>query len=90
MEIESNKSEIVPDISPYDPPKVLDIYKLLPKRGGCSECGYTSCMAFATALINDLASLEACIELKDISNSNQGKDFQKLKELLGVIVIEGA
>ena len=90
LEIESKKGEIVPDLSPYDPPKVLDIYKLLPKLVECNKCGFTSCMAFATALINKEASLEACIKFQDVSNLNQGEDFQKLKELLGVIVIEGA
>ncbi len=92
LEIESKKGEIVPDLSPYDPPKVFDIYKLLPKRGGCNECGYTSCMAFAAALINEEAGLEACKELQNISNqdeankgeANQDEVFQKLKEILGV------
>ncbi len=80
LEIESNKNEIVPDISPYDPPKVLDIYKLLPKLGGCSECGFPTCMAFATALINKEVALEACKEIID----NKKISVVKLKEVLGV------
>ncbi len=40
--------------------KVIDIYKDLPKRAGCSECGKPGCFAFATAVHLEGASLAAC------------------------------
>jgi ArsR family metal-binding transcriptional regulator len=50
QEIELRTSEITLDYSPYDPPKVLDIFKLLPKKTGCGECGHPTCMAFSVEL----------------------------------------
>jgi ArsR family metal-binding transcriptional regulator len=41
------------------PPKVLDIFKLLP-RTNCRECGFLSCMAFATALQSDPSKISRC------------------------------
>ncbi len=43
--------------------KVIDIYKDLPKRTGCSECGKPGCFAFATAVHLEGVSLAACTEL---------------------------
>ncbi len=40
-------------------PTVMDIYKLLP-RTNCKECGFPTCMAFATALRNDSKRLTSC------------------------------
>ena len=40
------------------PPKVLDIYKILPKTN-CRECGFT-CMAFANAVRGDLTKSSLC------------------------------
>jgi ArsR family metal-binding transcriptional regulator len=41
------------------PPKVLDIFKLLP-RTNCRECGFLSCMAFAAALRSDPSKIALC------------------------------
>ena len=41
------------------PPKVLDIFKLLP-RSNCQECGFPTCMAFAAELRNDHSKLSLC------------------------------
>ena len=79
-EVESKRDEIVPDHTPYDPPKVMDVLKLLPRISGCSECGYPTCMAFANALVGGEAVPNACVELR--SRSDRGGDFTKLKELI--------
>jgi ArsR family metal-binding transcriptional regulator len=81
-EVESRRDEIVPDHTPYSPPRVMDILKLLPKKGGCAECGYQTCIAFATALVGGEALPDACAELR--SRPELCEDFTKLKELIGV------
>ena len=52
----------------------LDIYKLLDKSN-CLECGYSTCMAFATDLVERKVRVEDCTHLK-------GKKLQQLKELV--------
>ena len=37
----------------------LDIYKLLPKTN-CKDCGFATCLAFAMALAQKKAALDAC------------------------------
>ena len=37
----------------------MDIYKLLPKTN-CKKCGYPSCMAFATKLLEKEATVDQC------------------------------
>jgi ArsR family metal-binding transcriptional regulator len=41
------------------PPSVLDIYKLLPSTN-CKECGFPTCMAFATTVRNDSTKSSLC------------------------------
>ncbi len=43
---------------------VLDIYKLLPRQN-CGDCGYETCLAFATAVIKDGVSLDGCLHLPE-------------------------
>ncbi|MFH1434214.1 MAG: hypothetical protein ABIJ56_00725 [Pseudomonadota bacterium] len=38
-DIERKKESIAPDAAPYDPPTVMDIFKILPKKAGCGRCG---------------------------------------------------
>jgi len=40
-------------------PPTLSVYKLLP-RTNCKECGLATCMAFASALINNQAQIDKC------------------------------
>ncbi len=42
----------------------LEIFKHLPKTN-CKECGYPTCLAFAMALANGKASLDACPDVTD-------------------------
>jgi len=48
-ELYEKRSTITPNYKRYKPISVLDIYKLLPKTN-CGECGFQTCMAFASAL----------------------------------------
>lgn len=50
---------ITPDFSTRSRPKVLDVFKLLP-RTNCGECGVPSCMAFAVALVEGNHRLDDC------------------------------
>jgi len=45
-------------------PNVLDIYKLLPKTN-CRECGYLTCMGFATMLRKDSTKRSLCCYLSE-------------------------
>ena len=59
-DIWDRRHEIVPDFSgKKSPPKVLDVYRLLP-RTNCRECGSATCMAFAAALRNDASKWSLC------------------------------
>lgn len=54
------KDGITPNLETKKPlPKVLDLYKLLPGKN-CKECGFLSCMAFATILREDSTKLSLC------------------------------
>jgi hypothetical protein len=56
---------------------VLDVYKLLPRQN-CGDCGYKSCLAFATAAIKDGASLDGCLHLSDAADKIiPGLQFQQ-------------
>ncbi len=78
-EIEVKKDEIVPDYTAYEPPTVMDLLKLLPKKSGCTRCGYPTCMAFATALTAEEVELKACPELAQ----GPAENLEKLRELMG-------
>lgn len=43
-------------------PPTLSVYKMLP-RTNCKECGLATCMAFASALINDQVQIDVCPSL---------------------------
>jgi ArsR family metal-binding transcriptional regulator len=59
------RGEIEPDTSGREPPPdILGIYKLLPGTN-CKQCGYATCLAFATALRKDSARLRLCPHLSE-------------------------
>lgn len=80
QDIEAKQDEIRPDYTPYDPPKALELFKLMPKKSGCGKCGFTTCMAFAMALSSDETELELCEEL--VKDKNLKKNHDALKEIL--------
>jgi ArsR family metal-binding transcriptional regulator len=53
------RSEIQPSFKPVHRPTPLEIYKLLPKTN-CKECGFLSCLAFASALTTGDAEPAQC------------------------------
>ncbi len=53
------RSDITPDHTKRVPPKVLEVFKLLP-RSNCRECGVPTCMAYAAQLIDGSKCLEDC------------------------------
>lgn len=53
------RGEIEPDFTARDRPKVLDVYKLLP-RTNCKRCGLPSCMGYAGELVAGNKSLDDC------------------------------
>lgn len=61
-EIYEKKDEISPCYERREPPKALDIYKLLPKTN-CKKCGEPSCFVFATKLSQGDHEIEDCTEL---------------------------
>ncbi|MBY9006544.1 MAG: acetyl-CoA decarbonylase/synthase complex subunit gamma [Candidatus Lokiarchaeota archaeon] len=60
-------------------PSPLDIYTLVDKSN-CKECGYDTCMAFATDLLERKIHLEDCTHL--MKDQKQKKNYLKLKELI--------
>jgi ArsR family metal-binding transcriptional regulator len=51
---------VEPDETPYKPPSVMEVFKTLPRRPGCSDCGFPSCMAFAAAVVREEAQPWDC------------------------------
>lgn len=62
------RAEIEPDFAAHEKPKVLDVYKLLP-RTNCRECELPSCMGFAGELVAGNKSLDDCRPLLEEMNA---------------------
>jgi len=58
-------------------PPTLSVYKLLP-RTNCRECGLATCMAFASAFINNQAELDNC---PGLSQKDYAQNKNKLASL---------
>lgn len=58
-EVWQKRSEIKPSFKPVQRLNPLEIYKLLPKTN-CKECGFLSCLAFASALTTADAEPKQC------------------------------
>jgi ArsR family metal-binding transcriptional regulator len=59
-----NRQNMEPSYATVERPKVLDIYKLLP-RTNCKQCGVPTCMAFAAGLAEGSAAPEDCPPLRE-------------------------
>jgi ArsR family metal-binding transcriptional regulator len=77
-QIWQERDNITPSFVEKEPPKVLDIYRLLPGTN-CRKCGYATCMAYAAALREEKASLEDCSPLSEPAQRGRR---EKLFELL--------
>jgi len=63
-DLDRRKVELVPDHTYFTRPRsVLKVLKALP-RTNCGECGYSTCMAFATAVCQNEALPEQCPEFR--------------------------
>ena len=60
----AQRAQIVPATASRRGPRMLDIWKLLP-RNNCKRCGLPTCMAFAVALLLGTARLADCASLDD-------------------------
>ena len=58
-EIAAKKNTITPDFTRKEPPKAIEIFKLLPKTN-CKRCGQPTCMAFAAALTKGETDINEC------------------------------
>ncbi|MGA1826579.1 MAG: (Fe-S)-binding protein [bacterium] len=63
--VEAEKESITPDNTPYHPPSAIAVLSLLPKKTGCGQCCYSTCMAFALALLEGDTEIGACKPLFD-------------------------
>jgi len=79
-QIWQERDSITPCFTEKEPPKVLDIFRLLPKTN-CRKCGYTTCMAYAAALREGEVELQRCLPLLAPS---QAESRGGLAELLQV------
>ncbi len=73
-EIWQKKDEITPDYKKKEPPKVVDIYKLLPKTN-CKKCNQPNCFVFATKLSQGKVELQECPEVDKDSKEKIEKLF---------------
>jgi len=72
------KDEIKPSYKTRARLVTLDLYKLLP-RTNCRECGEATCMAFASKLVTEEASIEQC---KPLFTSKYKQVREKLLKVL--------
>ena len=78
-DIWSRRHTIIPSFEgKRPPPNLLDIYKLLP-RTNCKECGYLTCMAFASDLREGKVEPAQCTQL------SQQQYADNLVRLLGCL-----
>ncbi|MHB8780922.1 MAG: (Fe-S)-binding protein [Candidatus Geothermincolia bacterium] len=77
-DIWERREEMEPSYASYSPPKVLDLFKLLP-RSNCKQCGLPTCMAYATGLSKGNNTLEDCPAL---SGEECAEQLKALRELL--------
>ncbi len=65
-----DRQGIEPSFASWEKPRVLDLLKLLPGTN-CGKCGVATCMAFATELSEDKATVEGCPALLEESNAEK-------------------
>lgn len=72
-----NRESIAPSYVSYERPRVLDVFKLLP-RTNCGECGLPTCMAFADSLCKGKIGIEQCGPVRCPQNAGS---YNSLKEM---------
>ncbi|HEY5531213.1 MAG TPA: (Fe-S)-binding protein [Candidatus Anoxymicrobiaceae bacterium] len=72
-DIWERRSQITPDHTVREAPKILDVFKILP-RTNCKECGLPSCMGFAGELVAGNKKLDDCTPLlEDVNEDTRRK-----------------
>ena len=59
----------------------IDIYKYLPNLD-CKNCGYQSCLSFATMLVKGKANIYRCVHLKEKGNEYNLKKVKSYVKML--------
>jgi ArsR family metal-binding transcriptional regulator len=78
-DIWKRRNEIKAVFTYREPPKLLEIYKLLPKTN-CKKCGRATCMAFAGDLREGKAAIEECLPVCEAAHEQA---FRQLREITG-------
>ena len=81
-DIKARKDSIEPDNTAFEPPSVIEVLKLLPRKAPCNECGYPACMAFAAALRQEEAEPRDCKVL--VGQEDGEEKLAALENLLGM------
>jgi ArsR family metal-binding transcriptional regulator len=71
------RTRIEPSFARREPPRTMDILKLLPGTN-CKECGYLTCMAFANQLREGREEISKCTQFSE-------QNREKLLRLLNII-----
>jgi ArsR family metal-binding transcriptional regulator len=79
-ELWERRGEIQPRYTRREPPKALDVYKLLP-GGNCRACGQPTCLLFALKVTAGEADESQCVPLSDGSHEEQRKALLHMLEL---------
>lgn len=66
----ARREQIVPATAPRRGPRMLDVWKLLP-RSNCKRCGLPTCMAFAVGLLLATSPLASCAALAEPKAAGQ-------------------
>ena len=76
----ARRGELVPCLERRRSPRLLDVYRLLP-RDNCRRCGEATCMALAARLVSGDARLQDCTRLTEASFA---RNRELIAEWLGV------
>ncbi len=72
-----DRAKVQPRFTTRKLPSVIDILKLLP-RTNCRQCGYLTCLAFASALRSSESDIDACVPLEGAAQEEQRHKISKL------------
>jgi ArsR family metal-binding transcriptional regulator len=76
-EVWQDREKIKPSFVERKIPTVIDIYRYLPKTN-CRQCGYATCLVFASELRTAKCMVEQCPPLFLPENSNRLESIRKL------------
>ena len=76
----NHRHDLTPISTPRRAPRLFDVWSLLP-RTNCKQCGETTCIAFAVALLQHRRTVSECKHLETSSAFDDRK--AKLKMMIG-------